>query len=198
MGKKLLLVASWYTVTLGFLGILLANVSIDKKLEKAGYTYSKDPGLSQSILASAGSTQILDTSIVSGDARSTLLESFLKNHDSPMTPFADFLVQEADTNGIDYRMVVAIAMCESNLGKRIPTKDSFNAWGIAVYTGQQTGAKFTDWKSAISWVSKFIKTKFYDRGITDLKDIGAIWAPPSVLAGHTWSSCVETFMKAIR
>ncbi|MBI5614026.1 glucosaminidase domain-containing protein [Candidatus Gottesmanbacteria bacterium] len=198
MGKKFLLVATWYTVTLGFLGIVLANASIDKKLEKAGYTYSKDPALSQSILASAGSTQILGTSIVSGDARSALLEAFLKNHDSPMAPFADLLVHEADANGIDYRMVVSIAMCESNLGKRIPTKDSFNAWGIAVYTGQQSGAKFTDWQSAISWVSKFIKTKFYDRGITDLKDIGAIWAPPSVEAGYSWSSCVNTFMKAIQ
>ena len=111
------------------LGILLANVSIDKKLEKAGYTYTKDPATSQSILASAGSTQIVNTTIISGDARASLLEAFLSNHDSPMTPYAEFLVQQADENSIDYRMVTAIAMCESNLGKRIPSKDSYNAWG---------------------------------------------------------------------
>ena len=43
---------------------------------------------------------------------------------------------------IDYRLVPAIAMCESNAGKRMPTKDSFNAWGISVETGETSGAKF--------------------------------------------------------
>jgi hypothetical protein len=198
MGKKLLLVVSWYTVTLCFLGLLLANVSVDKKLEKVVYSYAKDPSLSHSIMASAGSARTLTTEIVSGDARALLLQSFLDAHDSPLAPFANLFVQQADENGLDFRMVTAIAMCESNLGKRIPSKDSFNAWGIAVYTGQQSGKKFRDWPSAISWVSRFIKSKFYDRGIRDLKDIGAIWAPPSVQAGNTWSSCVETFMKAIQ
>ena len=37
--------------------------------------------------------------------------------------------------GFDFRLLPAIAMCESNLGKRVPLKAGFNPFGIAVYTG---------------------------------------------------------------
>ena len=114
-----------------------------------------------------------------------------------MAPFSGLIVREADAKGIDFRLVVAIAMCESNLGKKMPKKDEFNAWGIAVYTGQNQGKAFDSWPHAISWVSQYIKTKYYDRGITDLKSIGAIWAPPSVENGDSWSSCVDTFQTSI-
>jgi hypothetical protein len=89
-------------------------------------------------------------------------------------------------------------MCESNVGKRIPSRNSFNAWGISVYTGQNFGATFKDWPHAIDWVSKYIKEKYYDKGVTDLKEIGAIWAPPSVEKGYSWTRCVESFLESIQ
>ena len=115
-----------------------------------------------------------------------------------MTPYAGHIVREADRLGIDFRLVVAIAMCESNLGKKMPKLDEFNAWGIAVYTGKNQGKAFQSWDHAISWVSSYIKTKYYDRGITDLVAIGAIWAPPSVANGNSWSNCVELYQNSIR
>lgn len=147
--------------------------------------------------ASHGTAQMLDATVVPGDARSLLLTQFLTEHESPMAPYADIIVQEADKNGLDFRLVVSIAMCESNLGKRMPSKDSYNAWGISVYTGQQSGATFKDWPSAIGWVSKYLKERYYDRGLTTLKEIGSVYAPPSVNTGHSWSNCVETFSNSI-
>jgi len=114
-----------------------------------------------------------------------------------MAPYADLIVQKSDEKGIDFRLVVAIAMCESNAGKRMPSRNSYNAWGIAVYTGQLTGANFRDWPHAIDWVTTYIKEKYYDRGLIDLKDIGAVWAPPSVKTGYSWSNCVEAFQDSI-
>lgn len=149
------------------------------------------------VTASAGTAKILGSSIIAGDSRALLLSSFLAGYASPMAPYAELIVQEADTNGIDFRLVVAIAMCESNLGKKMPKKDEFNAWGIAVYTGQNQGKAFDSWPHAISWVSTYIKTKYYDRGITSLTDIGAIWAPPSVENGNSWSNCVGKFQSTI-
>ena len=95
-------------------------------------------------------------------------------------------------------MVPAIAMCESSGGKRIPSKDSYNAWGVAVYTGQLTGKKFINWIHAIDWVSKYIKEKYHDKGFVDLIDIGAKWAPPSVENGNSWANCVDYFMEKMQ
>jgi len=89
-------------------------------------------------------------------------------------------------------------MCESNVGKRMPSSDSYNAWGISVETGELSGAKFPNWLYAIDWVSRYMKEKYYDRGISTLTDIGAIYAPPSVENGNSWASCVEHFMEEIQ
>ena len=149
------------------------------------------------LTASAGTAQVLSATVIPGDARGLLLQSFLERHKSPMAPYAQYLVQQADDKGIDFRLVVAIAMCESNLGKRMPRLDEYNFAGIAVYTGQTTGASFDSWQHAIRWVTSYIKEKYYDRGIVDLRDIGAIWAPPSVEKGYSWTNCVESFQGSI-
>lgn len=147
--------------------------------------------------ATTDSSQVLGYSVVAGDARSLLLERFLNRYESPMTPYADLIVHEADANKLDFRLVVAIAMCESNLGKKMPLKDSYNAWGIAVYTGTKTGKDFDSWPHAISWVSRYIRETYFDKGITDLKDIAAIWAPPSIENGYSWTNCVQKFQQTI-
>ena len=114
-----------------------------------------------------------------------------------MAPYADTIIAEADRFGIDFRLVPAIAMCESNAGKHMPKKDEYNAFGIAVYTGQLQGKAFDSWPHSIAWVSQYIKVHYYDRGFKDLYDIGAIWAPPSVEKGYSWTNCVESFQNSI-
>lgn len=197
MVQKIILTVVWFPLTFG---LLILNLTLLRSLYTDGSHVQALESTSlpaKHITAAAGSAQILGTSVIAGDAREMLLEAFLKKFASPMTPYAGLIVKEADAKGIDFRLVVAIAMCESNLGKKMPNKDEFNAWGIAVYTGQNQGKAFDSWPHAIGWVSQYIKTKYYDRGITTLKDIGAIWAPPSVQNGDSWSNCVERFQKSI-
>jgi hypothetical protein len=144
----------------------------------------------------SSSGKVVGSSITAEDARTLIVERFIKRfrHDSPMLPYADEIVEEADKNSIDFRLVPAIAMCESNLGSRLPSSDSYNAWGIAVYTNTLKGKHFNNWTHAISWVSNYLREKFYSRGITSLYDIGAIWAPPSVDNNYSWTRCVQGFM----
>lgn len=196
MIRKLLLTVLWFP--LAFV-LLILNLVLLRSLyvEQSAVLAADTSAQPKNVTASAGTAQILGASVIAGDARSLLLASFLEQHDSPMAPYADLIVREADADGLDFRLVVAIAMCESNLGKRMPKKDEFNAWGIAVYTGANNGKAFDSWPHAIAWVSKYIKAKYYDRGITDLKDIGAIWAPPSVEKSYSWTSCVESFKNNI-
>lgn len=200
MLRKLLLVGLWFPITIIFLGVNLtvlfasSNANADLPPLSVIPEYSDD---FQIAAENRGTAQVLGASVVAADARALLLESFLRQHDSPMTPYADLIVQKSDENGIDFRLVVAIAMCESNLGKRMPTTDSHNAWGISVYTGEADGATFRDWPFAIDWVSKYIKEKYYDNGLVTLEDIGAVWAPPSIENGNSWMSCVDGFQNSI-
>ncbi len=198
MASKFAVIVLWFPLTFVLLVVNIALLIRMSQQPKMAY-WNAQPLKNSSfqLTAAPGTSQVLSASVVSADARIFLVESFLTKHNSPMAPYADTIVMEADRFGIDYRLIPAIAMCESNAGKRMPKKDEFNAFGIAVYTGQQNGAAFTSWPHAIGWVSQYLKTKYYDRGITDLKDIGAIWAPPSVANGYSWTNCVETFRDSI-
>ena len=200
LGKSLLLI-SWFplaTILLVINFMVLTTYTNSKASSTHPLSANPPVEITFQLSAPSSSGQVLSATIEAGDSRDLLLESFLKQYKSPMAEFAHVIVAEADRYGVDFRMVPAIAMCESNAGKRMPKKDEYNAFGIAVYTGQLHGKAFDSWPHAISWVSQYIKERYHDRGIYDLQDIGAIWAPPSVLTGHSWSNCVSSFMEKIK
>ncbi len=199
MKAKAIAVLLWFPFTLILLivNLTLLQVTVRKTHTPVTAMTSPLPDSPFGITAAAGTSQVLGAAVTAGDARGLLLKGFLRDYDSPMAPYANLIVQEADKNGIDFRLLVAIAMCESNLGKHMPSSDSYNAFGIAVYTGQQSGATFKNWPHAIEWVSQYIKESYYDKGVRDLKTIGSIWAPPSVNTGYSWTNCVSEFQKGI-
>ena len=130
------------------------------------------------------------------DARSEIIRQFLAKHHSPLEPYAELIVSKADERNIDFRMVPAIGMCESNLGKRIP-EGSYNAFGYGIYTGQKEGAIFDNWDHALSIMAKYLREKFYNKGLTTPEEIGPIYAPPSVETGNSWAKCVRSFMNEL-
>lgn len=199
MGSKLLLIFVWFPLTIGLLcGDLVILSSIRNTTSKHSYETSRIYHAPIATSLSDRSEQVLGATIQAGDARTLILSAYLQKQESPLAEFASYIIDRAQAYTIDYRLVPAIAMCESGGGKRIPTKDSYNAWGISVYTGQKTGAKFLNWMYAIDWVSKYIKEKYHDKGLTDLTDIGAKWAPPSVENGNSWANCVSFFMNQMQ
>lgn len=196
MMAKALIALLWFPVTAA---LLIVNLLLLSSLAQKTRVASGAPDKRIRVTASAyGTEQVLGTSIQAGDARSSLLAQFLTKNRSPLSPYADYIIDRADYYRVDFRMVPSIAMCESNVGKRIPSRDSYNAWGISVATGTVNGAKFPNWIYAIDWVTRYIKEKYLDRGITELTDIGAIWAPPSVGTGNSWANCVQFFMSEIK
>jgi len=182
MVQKFLLPLFWFPLTLVLLILNLSLlVSISQKME---VSKTRQP-LAHIGISTTGTEQVLGATIQAGDA-------------SPLAKFSDYIIDRAEFYKLDYRLVPAIAMCESTGGKRIPSKNSYNAWGISVETGQTSGKNFDNWTHAIDWVSKYMHTKYYARGITDLVDIGAIYAPPSVANGNSWANCVQFFMDEIQ
>jgi hypothetical protein len=198
MVRKLTFILIWFQVTAIVLLFNLSFLSAYKSGSTLSIPYPSElyPDLEFQMAAPSSSGKVLGSTITADDARTLIVERFIKRFrpDSPFLSHADTIVEEADRYQIDFRLIPAIAMCESNLGFRLPSSDSFNAWGIAVYTNSMKGKHFDGWKAAISWVTKFIREKFYDKGITDLQEIGAIWAPPSVDNNYSWTRCVQGFM----
>lgn len=199
MFRKFLFVTLWFPITLilVIVNLLVLAQTVQANNQTASSLQISPTHIYFPITASSGTSQILGETIYSEDARVLLLRLFFEKYQSPMSSFAEEIVLQSDLYKLDYRLLPAIAMCESNLGKKIPGKNSFNPFGIAVYTGLQKGKKFDDWSHAIVWVARYISEKYYNRGITSLIDIGAKWAPPSVANGNSWASCVETFMNRI-
>ena len=196
MLKKALIVFCWFQLTLA---LVVLNLSLLMSLNNKVNAREQVRRIPPQITASSfGTEQVLGASVIAADARALLLAQFLQQHASPLAPHAEYIVARAEQYGLDYRLLPAIAMCESNVGKRMPSSDSYNEWGISVETGELSGAKFPNWLYAIDWVSRYMKEKYYDRGISTITDIGAIYAQPSVENGNSWASCVEHFMEEIQ
>ena len=85
--------------------------------------------------ASKFSDEQMETLADTGDARAVLVANFLKRYNSPLTPYDYFgkkLVEIADQQKMDFRLLPAIAMQESNLCKVIPP-GTYNCLGLGIH-----------------------------------------------------------------
>ncbi len=131
------------------------------------------------------------------DARAEILRQYLRRFQSPLEPYADLIVSTADSYGLDFNIIVAIAQCESNLCKKTPS-ESNNCWGYGIPTGAKSGTNFQNLSHGIESVGKLLykyKTQ-YSAATPD--QIGPIYAPPSALNGGSWAKCVKYFLEELK
>ncbi len=123
------------------------------------------------------------------DARSANLKRFIRKYypQSPLYDLTDYIVEVSDKYGLDYRLLVAIAMQESNLCKRIP-KDSYNCWGWGIYGDKVT--RFSSYKEGIETVARGLKINYIDKGYTTIFSIMRKYTPPSK---GSWGKAVLKF-----
>lgn len=197
--KRILLVISWFNATLIclVLSLFLLRSYSQVKLGNALLVHQVKVATTQNgYQFYASLPEVLGSfsqAVEKGDARPELVRLFLERHESPLLNYADHIVTVSDAQSIDFRLIPAIGMCESNLGKKIP-EGSYNAWGYAIYTGQDSGAQFSDWNHAISIMANYLASKYYANGLMTPEDIGPIYAPPSVNTDNSWAKCVRKFM----
>ena len=173
-------------VLLGSSFYLLSNPQITQnvkeKIKKPVYTIfdTQPPVLGTS-----------DAKVTGADGRAAIIQQYLARHQSPLAPYAQKLVDEAEKWGIDWRLTTAICMQESNCGKNMPA-DSYNAWGWGIHT---TYTKYFDsWEKAIETVTKGLKTDYIDRGLITPEQIMTRYCPLSIAKGGTWATAIKYFM----
>lgn len=127
-------------------------------------------------------------SVSAVDYRSIKLARFLEKYNSPLSDHAQTFVDEADLNGLDYRLVPAISGVESTFGRNYisGTYNGYGWGGGRIY--------FESWDDGISKISKGLKEKYVDRGATDVEKISWIYCPQGNL---TWAAKVRNFMARI-
>lgn len=129
--------------------------------------------------------------IIAGDARPLLIKHYLTKYNSPLLPYADTIMETSAAYGFDYRWIVAIAQQESNLCKKIP-ENSYNCWGYGITSAGTL--RFNDYETAIRSFGNYLKTEYFDKGLTTPETIMKKYCPPS---DGSWAAGVKQFFSDI-
>ncbi|MCL5676224.1 MAG: hypothetical protein M1120_03820 [Patescibacteria group bacterium] len=204
MLKKTALILGWcfltiLTLFISFTSILeLSQTANLDQTDKAMVSEIKPANNSYSMYMSlpniAGEVQ---AQVKTADARAEILRQYLLKRNSPLAPYADLIVNMSDLNGIDFRLPVAIAECESNLCQdgKYP-ENSFNCWGYGIHSAGTL--KFASFEEGITKVIAGLK-KFKDMGyLTSIYKLMELYTPPSLEKGGSWAKCVTHFMDVLQ
>lgn len=131
------------------------------------------------------------------DPRAAQIERYLLSRNSPMAGAAKTFVEVADSCPMDWALLPAIAGKESSFGRIIPY-NSYNAFGWAVYTGQNYGAVFESWEDAIRRVGHGLCENYIKRGRTTPEEIEVWYTPISAQTHGGWRRDVTSMMEAIK
>jgi len=126
---------------------------------------------------------------VASDAREEILEQYLTYYNSPLAPYVKKIIEEADKNELDFRLIVAIAQKESNLCKIIPP-GTYNCWGWGIHSKGILG--FSSFEEGIETVSKGLKENYIEKGFKTIEDIMSKYTP---LSNGSWAEGVNQFMQ---
>lgn len=147
---------------------------------------AKTPKVAYAALPRASGT--LKMNVVSEDMRIKVVRNFFTKYNSALIPHAGDVIAAADKYEIDYRLIPAIAMQESNLCKKI-IKDSYNCWGFGIYGKKVT--RFDNYKEAINTVSKALAIQYKSKGLTTPEQIMTKYTPSN---NGAWADSVNHFM----
>jgi hypothetical protein len=150
----------------------------------------KDNAFAQEKISGSSATLSKPVDNELSDSRIKILEEYLKQHNSPLTPHAKDFVEIADKYDLDWKLVASISGLESTFGKHIPY-NSYNGWGWGVYGDNVI--RFSSWTEGIETVSEGLRTKYINQwGANDVYQIGKYYA-----ASPTWAQRVTFFMNKI-
>jgi len=129
--------------------------------------------------------------IMRADSRIGLLKIYLSKNDSPLYPYANYIIETSDKYSLDWRLTTAIAQKESGLCRAIPT-GSNNCWGWGIHSQGSLG--FDSLPEGIDRVSSGLKNFYIDEGYVTPEEIMTKYAHPS---STTWAEGVLQYMVEI-
>lgn len=141
------------------------------------------------------SEALISDNIVRADGRSKIIENFFKAYKAPLADYSETFIQIADKYNLDYRLLPAISMQESNGGRRV-IDNSFNPFGYGIYGKKVT--VFNSWEAAIERVGKALREDYLNIGLKTPFQIMTKYTPPSLAKEGAWAKGITTFMEELR
>jgi hypothetical protein len=129
--------------------------------------------------------------VETADGRVEVIRKYLRYYYSPLEPYANILVSEADKNNLDYKLLTAIAQQESNLCKKMPA-GTYNCWGWGIHS--EGTLAFDNYEEGIGIVSDGLKRDYIQDGLTSVEEIMGKYTP---LSNGSWADGVNKFMEDI-
>jgi hypothetical protein len=137
-----------------------------------------------------------DAQVGSEDARPQIVANFLKRYQSPLQPYDEYgqkLVEIADRYGIDFRLLPAIAMQESNLCKSTNPGAPHNCLGFGIH--KSGTLDFDSYEDGFDRAGRELKTFYIDQGLTTVELIESKYTPSS---NGSWANSVNQWMAEMR
>jgi hypothetical protein len=129
------------------------------------------------------------------DARPHIVANFLERHNSPMQPYdhyGQYLVDIADKYELDFRLMPAIAMQESNLCKKIP-EGSYNCLGFGIH--ERGTLEFESYEANFDRAAREIKKNYVNQGRVTPEMIMKKYTPGS---NGSWAESVKQWMAEMK
>ena len=191
--RKILFSASFFAFTpiLIFASILyFLFLSYNYKTRNGLFTGNSNHKVAFAALPSA--ENVFGSQIIAKDARIEMVRQFFQKYKSPLEPYAQNVVEDADKYGLDFRLLPAIAMQESNLCQKIIV-DSYNCWGFGIYGKKVT--RFESYPEAIDTVTKTLVKNYQKAGLNSPEEIMSKYTPSN---NGSWAYSVNYFMNTLR
>jgi hypothetical protein len=198
--KRLLLVCLWlpsslllvlysfsYYLTLSREELSRVDTSIQLKKSISAVPYKMYASLPNVLGAKTVDAYYIESQDIIPD----LVYDYFKKYKSPMLESSSNLVEIARKYEIDPLLLVAIAQCESNLGKKMPP-DCHNPFGWGIHS--KGTLCFTTWEEGYEAISKGLRSNYFDKGRSKPEDIMEMYTPASLEKGGSWAKCVSKFM----
>lgn len=189
--RKINFALTWYTTTVCtiiFSLLLLTHLSFTHyTTTPMGSSYQ----MYKALPTNMATLNTQEVNIGKIDARALVIERLFKENRAPLALAADKFIEVADRYNLDFRLLPAIAMQESNGGKIMPA-NSYNPFGYGIYGGKVM--RFNSFEEAVERVGRGLRQDYLDKGLTTPYQIMAKYTPPSLQKGGAWAIGVSTFM----
>ncbi len=191
MWKKLIFLPIWFISSFAIVGGCILTIRFIKNGGSQEVSAYQD--LSSPIIPNFPSGQVkgVQTTLEAEDARVEIVYRFLERHNAALEPkehFAQVFVETADRYGIDYRLLPAIAMQESNLCKKIP-EGSHNCLGFGIHARGTLG--FESFEANFDRAARELKKNYIDIGLTTPEKIMRKYTPSS---NGSWANSVNQWI----
>lgn len=194
--KRFLAVFLWFFVTTA----LIFTSSMTFLMSKQFPTFFAGKEVkSQAIIAGksvVSNKQDFNYLVEGTDARPQIIANFLSRYNSPMKPHDEYgkkIVAIADHYAIDFRLLPAIAMQESNLCKATNPNAPHNCLGFGIHQGGTLD--FESYEDGFDRAARELKTFYIDRGLSTVEEIERKYTPSS---NGSWANSVNQWMAEMR